>query len=57
MEESSLCQACAEVKILKNKKGSTFYLCLKHKEDLHFPKYPRQPVKVCNGFVPQDLIP
>lgn len=45
-----LCLNCAHAKRIESARGSVFYLCLRSKEDLRFPKYPPLPVKVCAGY-------
>jgi hypothetical protein len=47
----SLCQSCSLAKEIISGKGSRFLFCEKSHTDQKFPKYPRQPVVRCNGFV------
>ncbi|HEX8272656.1 MAG TPA: hypothetical protein VF615_08380 [Longimicrobiaceae bacterium] len=47
-----LCAACANVRVVRSGKGSTFYMCELSKVDPAFPKYPRLPVLRCRGFTP-----
>ena len=47
-----LCLRCASMRRVTNRRGSTFYLCGRHAEDLGFRKYPRLPVVECRGFEP-----
>jgi hypothetical protein len=47
----SLCQSCSFAKEIISGKGSRFLLCEKSQTDHKFPKYPRQPVIRCRGFV------
>ena len=47
----SLCESCSLGKEVVSGKGSRFLLCEKSKTDHRFPKYPRQPVSRCHGFV------
>lgn len=48
-----LCSACEHQKVITSGRGSTFSMCLKHKEDPRFAKYPRLPVAACPGFRPR----
>jgi hypothetical protein len=47
----SLCESCSFGKEIISGKGSRFLLCEKSKTDPRFPKYPRQPVMRCQGYV------
>ena len=35
---------------ISNKRGSSFFLCRRAKNDPTFPRYPRLPVLHCRGF-------
>ena len=48
-----LCSTCHFQKMIRTGRGSTFSMCLKHKEDPRFDKYPRLPVLVCPGHRPR----
>ncbi|MDZ7360887.1 MAG: hypothetical protein ONB46_09205 [candidate division KSB1 bacterium] len=37
--------------MIKNERGSTFYLCRLAEGDPRFPKYPRLPVLACEGYL------
>jgi hypothetical protein len=37
-------------KIVKSGRGSVFSMCLRHRTDERFPKYPRLPVERCPGY-------
>jgi hypothetical protein len=37
-------------KIIRSGRGSEFSMCLRHKTDPRYPKYPRIPVASCPGF-------
>lgn len=45
-----LCAACRFQRVVRNTRGSVFSLCLRSKEDPAYPRYPRLPVLVCDGF-------
>lgn len=49
-----LCSACRHQKLIRSGRGSEFSMCLKHREDPAFPKYPRLPVQTCPGFARRD---
>ena len=45
-----LCPTCRHLKTVVSGRGSTFYRCLRERDDPRFPKYPPQPVLACQGF-------
>jgi hypothetical protein len=46
-----LCDACEHQKLVRNTRGSTFSMCLRHRtEPERYPKYPRLPVLACPGY-------
>jgi len=47
-----LCSSCVHQKLVRSGRGSTFSMCLRHKSDPSYPKYPRLPVKACPGHEP-----
>jgi phosphinothricin acetyltransferase len=47
-----LCSTCAHQKLIQSGRGSTFSMCLRHRTDPAFPKYPRLPVRTCAGHEP-----
>ncbi len=51
---AGLCDACAHQKLVGNTRGSQFSLCLRHKDDPRFAKYPPVPVARCPGFERRD---
>ena len=50
---AGLCDACRHQKIIRTGRGSEFSMCLRHKEDPRFPKYPPIPVGRCPGYEPR----
>ena len=50
VRENGLCVSCKNLRLVKNKRGSTFIFCTLSKEDLRFRKYPHQPVFQCEGY-------
>jgi hypothetical protein len=52
---AGLCDSCAHQKIVKSGRGSVFSMCLRHKTDERFPKYPRLPVERCPGYERREL--
>jgi L-amino acid N-acyltransferase YncA len=48
-----LCSSCAHQKVVRSGRGSTFSMCLRHKTDPAYPKYPRLPVRACAGHEPR----
>jgi hypothetical protein len=47
-----LCARCEHAQVIRNDRGSRFFLCLLSSTDPRFPKYPRLPVLSCVGFTP-----
>ncbi|MFY9487949.1 MAG: hypothetical protein WAP35_04530 [Solirubrobacterales bacterium] len=45
-----LCDTCVNAKLIRNTRGSSFVMCLMHKTDDRFPKYPPVPIVECRGF-------
>ena len=50
---AGLCDACVHQKLIRSGRGSEFSMCLRHKDDPRYPKYPRIPVGRCPGFEPR----
>lgn len=46
----SLCESCAQTRVVISGTGSRFLMCQKSLVDKHYPKYPPQPVLRCAGF-------
>jgi hypothetical protein len=40
--------------VIRNTRGSEFSLCELSKTDPAFPRYPRLPVRACDGFVERE---
>ena len=53
---AGLCAACAHALVIRNDRGSRFYLCRMSATDPRFAKYPPLPVRRCEGFLasPED---
>jgi hypothetical protein len=45
-----LCTLCRHARAIRSAKGSEFWLCERSKRDARFAKYPRLPVRACEGF-------
>jgi hypothetical protein len=52
---AGLCDSCTHQKIIRSGRGSVFSMCLLHKTDDRFPKYPRLPVERCPGYERREL--
>jgi hypothetical protein len=52
--EAGLCDSCVHQKLIRTTRGSVFSMCLKHREDERFAKYPPIPVGRCPGFAPRE---
>lgn len=50
---SGLCDSCLLQRIVRTGRGSEFSMCLRHRDDPRYPKYPRIPVGACPGYVPR----
>src|SRR5919206_1859155 len=48
--KAGLCDSCKHQKIVRSGRGSVFSMCLRHRTDERFPKYPRIPVERCPGY-------
>lgn len=53
MTGPGLCGRCAHAREVRNRRGSTFVLCRKSKEDPRFRRYPVLPVTQCIGYEPE----
>jgi hypothetical protein len=51
--KAGLCDTCTHQKLIRSGRGSEFSMCLLHKTDERFPKYPRIPVERCAGYDPR----
>lgn len=51
--DPGLCGSCRHARVVENRKGSRFRLCLKSKTDPNFPRYPNLPVVACPGYRPR----
>jgi len=49
-----LCVSCRHARPVTSARGSTFWRCALNDQDARFPKYPRLPVLVCDGYVGDD---
>ena len=54
-ESGPLRQLRAPEAIVKSGRGSVFSMCLRHRTDERFPKYPRLPVERCPGYERREL--
>ena len=52
---AGLCDTCTHQKLIRSGRGSVFSMCLLHKTDERFPKYPRLPVERCVGYERREL--
>jgi hypothetical protein len=52
--KAGLCDSCVHQKLIKSGRGSLFSMCLLHRTDKRFAKYPRIPVERCPGYRPRD---
>jgi hypothetical protein len=48
--EVGLCFTCRWVRATTNRRGSTFYRCLRAETDDRFVRYPPLPVRGCPGY-------
>jgi hypothetical protein len=52
--DPGLCRDCEHAQTIRSDRGSTFYLCRLGLTNPRFPKYPRLPVRECDGYRPQE---
>lgn len=52
--KAGLCDSCRHQRIVRSGRGSEFSMCLLSKTDPRFPKYPRLPVRECDGYVRRE---
>jgi len=45
-----LCQSCRHHQLVRNTRGSRFWLCRRSRDDPAYPRYPRLPVLACRGY-------
>jgi hypothetical protein len=53
--KAGLCDTCEHQKLIKSGRGSEFSMCLRHRTDERFPKYPRIPVERCPGYERREV--
>ena len=55
-QDAGLCASCAHALVIRNDRGSRFYLCQLSATDPRFRKYPQLPVRRCDGYLaaPED---
>jgi hypothetical protein len=53
--KAGLCDTCVHQKLVRSGRGSVFSMCLRHRTDERFPKYPRLPVERCPGYERREL--
>jgi len=51
--DPGLCGSCRHARVVENRRGSRFYMCLRSKTDPNFPRYPPLPVLACPGYRPR----
>ncbi len=52
LERVGLCAQCVHARVIRNRRGSTFYRCGRSDTDPQYPKYPPLPVRACPGYEP-----
>jgi hypothetical protein len=52
-----LCSICCHARAIRSAKGSEFWLCERSQTDARFAKYPRLPVRTCEGFERSETSP
>jgi hypothetical protein len=52
--DPGLCRDCRYSKRIESDRGSVFFRCDLSLQDPRFPKYPRLPVRECNGYQPAE---
>ena len=54
---AGLCDSCRHQKLIRTGRGSEFSMCLRHRTDPAYPKYPRLPVTACPGHETREAQP
>jgi hypothetical protein len=54
--KAGLCATCAFSRVIENRRGSRFYLCLMSETDRSFRKYPQLPVLRCVGYAERQQV-
>jgi hypothetical protein len=49
-DDVGLCADCRWARTATNRRGSTFYRCLRAETDDRFTRYPPLPVRACPGY-------
>jgi hypothetical protein len=52
--DPGLCGDCVHAQTIHSDRGSIFYLCRLGLTNPRFPKYPRLPVRQCDGYQPHE---
>lgn len=52
-----LCFDCRWMRAITNRRGSTFYRCLRAETDSRFTRYPPLPVRECPGYERLEPLP
>lgn len=52
-----LCATCRHARVVRNRRGSAFYLCRRSETDPRYRKYPQLPVTRCAGFDESAALP
>lgn len=47
---TGLCATCRNARTVNSRRGSRFLLCVRARTDLRFDRYPRLPVRECDGY-------
>ena len=50
---AGLCNSCVHQRVIRSGRGSVFSMCLRHKTQPEYPKYPPIPVARCPGHEPR----
>ncbi len=50
--DPGLCRTCRNARIVRNRRGSEFWLCRAAAEDFLLPRYPTLPVLQCRVWIP-----
>ena len=50
VEHVGLCLSCKHVREVRTDRSAVFYQCQRAATDSAYPKYPRLPVLVCQGY-------
>ena len=53
-ERVGLCLRCRHARLVRSRTNQDYYRCERSADDALYPKYPRLPMRSCDGFDPVE---